>query len=94
MSAVLAWLCPLRMTQFHQTISDRARDGSGRWFLTSEQFKQWESDDERLLWCSGIRKPNLTIMRPEDELRIELAGAGKTVLAYGKVSVAILLNPG
>ena len=53
--AILSWLSPLQMNQSHQTIAARAEKGSGRWLLTSEQFSAWNSGDNNLLWCPGIR---------------------------------------
>ena len=54
-TAILSWLSPLQMNQSHQTIAARAENGSGRWFLNSEQFLAWKSGDNNLLWCPGIR---------------------------------------
>ena len=62
---ILNWLSPLDMNRTHQSISDRAQPGSGKWFLNSEPYVNWSSSDGDIdpLWCWGI------------------PGAGKTVLA-------------
>lgn len=54
-SVILEWLTPLRMTSAHETISKRPEAGSGRWFLTSSEFRKWQERLNSRLWCSGIR---------------------------------------
>ena len=53
---VLGWLTPLEMTQTHAAISKRPEAGSGRWFLTSYQFRAWQTGAQPILWCPGIRR--------------------------------------
>ena len=55
-TSVLSWLSPLPMSQIHQTFSDRAEKGSGKWFLTDPAFKLWKEEGGTRLWCWGIRK--------------------------------------
>jgi len=55
-TSILNWLSPLPTAQVHQTISDRSERGSGAWFLTSEAFRNWLNDEEKQLWCWGIRE--------------------------------------
>ena len=53
---ILAWLTPLQVNNTHESISKRPEEGSGRWFLTSHSFRTWQSGQQKLLWCPGIRK--------------------------------------
>lgn len=55
-SSIMSWLSPLPVAQVHQTISDHPEKGSGRWFLTSDAFQNWENDEQKQLWCWGIRR--------------------------------------
>lgn len=81
-TAALSWLSPLQMIRVHQSIAERAQEGSGRWFLTSEQFLKWQSGNEKLLWCSGMRMYFDSTLMMFSYLICILAGAGKTVIAY------------
>lgn len=76
------------MSQVHQTISEKIEEGSGKWLLMSDKFKDWESGHRRLLWCSGIRKSEICsqIRSITAANYLLIAGAGKTVLAYALVS--------
>ena len=55
-STIVSWLSPLQMHNVHAAICKRPEAGSGRWFLTSQQFRRWQEGQTRLLWCPGIRK--------------------------------------
>ena len=52
----MSWLSPLQMSQTHQTFSDRAEKGSGKWFLTDSAFANWKIGSGKRLWCWGIRR--------------------------------------
>jgi len=81
-SDILGWLTPLQMSKIHETISRRPELGSGRWFLTSSQFKGWLAGKVSLLWCPGIRMskafPQCIEITSNNKYT---AGAGKTVMA-------------
>lgn len=55
-SAILEWLTPLRMAHTHENISRRPEAGSGRWFITSLEFRKWQESLRATLWCPGIRE--------------------------------------
>jgi len=81
-SDILGWLTPLQMSKIHETISKRPEAGSGRWFLTSSQFRAWQAAEVNLLWCPGIRKSKASSHRIDFTSNNKFtAGAGKTVLA-------------
>jgi len=52
---ILNWLSPLQMAQVHQNIACLAGEGSGKWFITSQKYMNWQSENAKLLWCPGIR---------------------------------------
>ena len=81
-TAVLSWLSPLQMPRVHQSIVERAQQGSGRWLLNSEQFLDWRSGKERLLWCYGMRSSLTNFLNGRSMLIYALAGAGKTIITY------------
>ncbi len=60
-STILNWLTPLQTTVAHETISKRPEAGSGRWFLTSIRFREWQSGAFKSLWCPGIRKSSCNV---------------------------------
>ncbi|KAL8690273.1 MAG: hypothetical protein Q9218_004239 [Villophora microphyllina] len=78
-TSLLNWLSPLPMAQTHQTVSDRAEKGSGKWFLSDPAFQDWADNDETRLWCWGIRKLLHALLFFAN--RRVPAGAGKTVMA-------------
>ncbi|KAI4169534.1 MAG: hypothetical protein LQ343_005614 [Gyalolechia ehrenbergii] len=79
-TSVLSWLSPLPMSQTHQTFSDRAEKGSGKWFIKDSAFQQWKEQEGSRLWCWGIRELPVSGRTQFTDERIT-AGAGKTVMA-------------
>jgi len=80
---ILDWLSPLDFELTQAKLCQEWRDGSGNWFLESEQFKAWRDGTSGVLWCPGIRKlasydTSLTFV----SIQCGIAGAGKTVLTY------------
>ena len=65
LSAVHDWLSPLFQTFNsiqHETFNMVARqDGLGLRLMKSTQYKQWQSEEGKALWCLGSRK--LSILR-------------------------------
>ena len=74
---VLGWLTPLQMSRTHEAISKRAGTGSGRWFLTSSKFREWQLGPGALLWCPGIRKYCLLGNMRKALTEIELSWCGQ-----------------
>ncbi|EON66215.1 hypothetical protein W97_05608 [Coniosporium apollinis CBS 100218] len=60
--SILSWLSPLQMNRTLRTISERAAEGSGKWFLTSEAYERWGAGTERLLWGWGIPGAGKTVL--------------------------------
>jgi hypothetical protein len=80
---ILDWLAPPDFELTQVKLSHEWQDGSGNWFLESEQFKAWRDGTPDVLWCPGIRE----LVSYGTSLAFVLinggiAGAGKTVLAY------------
>ncbi|KAI9721649.1 MAG: hypothetical protein M1828_005016 [Chrysothrix sp. TS-e1954] len=61
-TSILSWLSPLPMTQIHQTFSDQAEKGSGKWFLADPTFQDWKNGNKKRLWCCGIPGAGKTVM--------------------------------
>ncbi|KAI9760770.1 MAG: hypothetical protein M1840_002216 [Geoglossum simile] len=59
---ILTWLSPLQMTQVHQTFSNRAGEGSGKWLLMSDAFISWRKGTNKLLWCWGLPGAGKTVL--------------------------------
>jgi hypothetical protein len=54
---ILDWLSPLEFELTQAKLFHEWQDGSGKWFLQSEQFKAWRDGTLDVLWCPGIREP-------------------------------------
>jgi hypothetical protein len=54
---ILDWLSPLDFELTQAKLSHEWQDGSGNWYLKSEQFKAWRDGTPDILWCPGIREP-------------------------------------
>lgn len=53
--ALVNWLAPRDYTKEYPGFSDKAAQGTGRWFLESEPYASWRRRETRHLWCSGKR---------------------------------------
>jgi len=53
---ILAWMSPFNFITKHKDLISKAQEGTGKWFLDCEKFKQWASGNQSLLLCSGQRK--------------------------------------
>jgi hypothetical protein len=53
---ILDWLSPLDFELTQAKLFHEWKDGSGNWFLESEQFKAWRDGTLDILWCPGIRE--------------------------------------
>jgi hypothetical protein len=54
---ILDWLSPLDFELTQAKLCQEWQNGSGNWFLKSEQFKVWRDGTSDILWCPGIREP-------------------------------------
>ncbi|KAI9714422.1 MAG: hypothetical protein M1820_000383 [Bogoriella megaspora] len=84
---ILDWLCPIQMSQIHQSISDRAGKGSGQWFLSSDSFGDWKTGLNNPLWCWGIPGAGKTVIASiiVNNLRQATSDSQK-----GKVGIAVV----
>ena len=52
--ALLEWTSTLNFLKQQNDFIKQVRHGTGEWFLKSEAFTTWTSEEESLLWCPGI----------------------------------------
>jgi ankyrin repeat domain-containing protein 50 len=51
---ILQWLSPIDHRERHLTVQKQRLDGTGRWFLDSDEFKDWKTSSKpSLLWLTG-----------------------------------------
>ena len=54
---MIDWLSPLNFRISQSDIFDRHVDGTGKWFIDSDEFVNWrDGDSARVLWCEGGRE--------------------------------------
>jgi hypothetical protein len=53
---ILDWLSPPDFELTQAKLSHEWQDGSGNWFLESEQFTSWRDGKPDILWGPGIRE--------------------------------------
>ena len=59
---VLYWLSPLNFASRHADIMSRRQKGTGEWLIDSDEFQDWSSGRQRMLWCAGIRMETLYLL--------------------------------
>lgn len=59
---IKSWLCPLNSWQKHENVYADHHEGTGQWFLESEEFKQWSEGTPEVLWCHGNPGSGKTVM--------------------------------
>ncbi|KAI4116523.1 MAG: hypothetical protein LQ338_007701 [Usnochroma carphineum] len=52
--AIIDWISNLNFLKQQADFMSQAREGTGKWFLDSDEFQQWSSSHEAMLWCPGI----------------------------------------
>jgi hypothetical protein len=67
----------LNFWQVQNDTLDRCQEGTGEWIFCDPAFQAWSRGEIRHLWCPGHRTPS-----PTGLANVELAGVGKTILAY------------
>ncbi|GKZ96017.1 hypothetical protein AnigIFM59636_010258 [Aspergillus niger] len=81
----LAWICPVDVSeQKHRILSSR-REGTGEWFLESEEFRCWISDEKsKVLLCTGAPGAGKTMLSSiaVDHFQQELAHNSSVAVAY------------
>lgn len=54
---VLDWLSPLMFGPKQNDVFEKRQEGTGEWFLQSDEFQHWLGDNSpSCLWCPGPRK--------------------------------------
>ena len=51
---ILEWFSPLNFYKAQQDVFGRREEGTGRWFIHSNEFQKWTAGSERTLCCYGI----------------------------------------
>ncbi|KAL8911033.1 MAG: hypothetical protein Q9171_003737 [Xanthocarpia ochracea] len=51
---ILEWFSPLNFYKTQQDVFGRREEGTGRWFIHSDEFQKWTAGSERTLCCYGI----------------------------------------
>ncbi|KAJ7117141.1 ankyrin repeat-containing domain protein [Mycena epipterygia] len=59
---ILEWMSPLNSFQRQADIFSRWQPGTGGWLLTSPEFRDWESDCGKSLWCHGMPGAGKTVL--------------------------------
>ncbi|KAL9609730.1 MAG: hypothetical protein Q9167_005519 [Letrouitia subvulpina] len=52
--AVLDWISGLNFLKQQDEFLEQSRKGTGEWFLQRQEFREWTSREESMLWCPGI----------------------------------------
>jgi len=81
-SEFLDWISKVDFEKVHDDIYAKKHEGTGAWLLQRTEFKGWlNSPQSSLLWCYGKREYYPRARRTE-LAHLDVAGAGKSVLAY------------
>ncbi|KAK6977531.1 ANK-REP-region domain-containing protein, partial [Favolaschia claudopus] len=59
---ILGWLSPFNFFQRQNDILETCQEGTGQWFLSSQNFKTWLSSPQNVLWCEGIQGSGKTAL--------------------------------
>ncbi|KAK6977559.1 ANK-REP-region domain-containing protein [Favolaschia claudopus] len=59
---ILGWLSPFNFFQRQNDIFETCQEGTGQWFLSSQNFKTWLSSPQKVLWCEGIQGSGKTAL--------------------------------
>jgi len=59
---IKSWLCPLESWQKQENVYADHHEGTGQWFLESEEFKQWLEGTPEVLWCHGDPGSGKTVL--------------------------------
>jgi hypothetical protein len=52
---IMAWISTLNFSTKQNDFFSRRQEGTGRWLLEANAFKDWLGGTERTLWCPGLR---------------------------------------
>jgi hypothetical protein len=48
------WLSPADVDANHKAAGKLRHEGTGKWFLKSDEFKNWLSSEDAFLWVNAI----------------------------------------
>ncbi|KAJ7032335.1 hypothetical protein C8F04DRAFT_1040646 [Mycena alexandri] len=60
--AIIDWMSPLNFLQRQAEVFSMMQPGTGKWLLSDAQFKTWESDSGKVLWCRGMPGAGKTVL--------------------------------
>ena len=60
--AVLDWLTTVDYSSQQNDFIARRQEGTGEWFVESDEFQQWENNKRRILFYPGIPGSGKTMM--------------------------------
>ncbi|GLA93226.1 hypothetical protein AtubIFM61612_010418 [Aspergillus tubingensis] len=81
----LAWICPIDASERHQRIISSQHEGTGKWFLESEEFRSWISGEKsKALLCTGAPGAGKTVLSSiaVDHLQRESSLNSSVAVAY------------
>ncbi|KAI0179529.1 hypothetical protein GGR52DRAFT_310361 [Hypoxylon sp. FL1284] len=75
---------PVSFSEKHRAVLQQRQDGTGRWFLNSEEFRGWMDSAGGTLWCSGAPGAGKTVMASAivEHIREEVLGNEQNGLAF------------
>ena len=78
--AIARWLSSLNFQASQNEFIQKRGEGTGEWFLKSQEFKDWRDGTSEMLWCPG---DGMIIFTTRSHILTSYgtAGAGKTILA-------------
>ena len=56
LESLLPWLSSVDISSSHNRLRRLKEEGTGRWFLTSEEFEAWKTSPASSLWLHGVCK--------------------------------------
>ncbi|KAF2141322.1 uncharacterized protein K452DRAFT_38103 [Aplosporella prunicola CBS 121167] len=59
---IINWLSEVNFLATQAAVLARRTEGTGQWFLESNEFRQWVAGDNKVLWCPGDPGVGKTIL--------------------------------
>ncbi|KAJ7239382.1 hypothetical protein B0H12DRAFT_1136112, partial [Mycena haematopus] len=92
------WLTSLNFFQRQSDIFSVRQSGTGEWLLSDPQFKDWESNSGKSLWCRGMPGGGKTVLSSvvvnhlEAHLRTDLIGVACIYLNHKETGAHTVAN--
>ncbi|KAJ6530005.1 ankyrin repeat-containing domain protein [Mycena vulgaris] len=61
-TAILEWMSPVNSFERQADVFSTWQPGTGRWFLASPEFREWENAAGTTLWCHGMPGAGKTVL--------------------------------